>query len=94
MSKMKVWSKANNFPLRAAVSTVAAQLVDSIIFFTAAFVGNIPLGTLLSLIICTWIAKSLYEIVVLPLTTIAVIKLKRLEGIEHFDRHKLEIFKF
>lgn len=94
MSKMKVWSKANNFPLRAAASTVVAQLVDSIIFFTAAFAGVVPTGTLFSLILSTWIAKSLYEFVVLPFTTAAVIWLKKREGIEHFDRHKLEIFKF
>ncbi len=94
MSKMKVWSKGDNFPLRAAASTIGAQLVDSIVFFTAAFVGIIPLGTLLSLIFGTWIAKSLYELIVLPFTTIAVTWLKKREGVEHFDRHRLEIFKF
>jgi len=94
MSKMKVWSNANNFPLRAVVSTIGAQLVDSIVFFTIAFAGTIPTKIVLSLILGTWIFKSFYEFAVLPFTTIAVHWLKRLEGIEHFDHHKLEIFKF
>jgi len=94
MSKMKVWSNAKNFPLRAVVSTIGAQLVDSAVFFIIAFAGTIPTGVIISLIFGTWIFKSLYEFAALPFTTVAVQWIKRLEGIEHFDRHKLKIFKF
>jgi uncharacterized integral membrane protein (TIGR00697 family) len=94
MSKMKVWSNADNFPLRAVVSTIGAQLVDSIVFFVIAFVGTIPAQVVLSLVFGTWIAKSLYEFAVLPFTTVFVRWLKEREGIEHFDRHKLKIFEF
>ncbi|HEU0118749.1 MAG TPA: queuosine precursor transporter [Alphaproteobacteria bacterium] len=94
ISKMKVRSGGDNFPLRAALSTILAQFVDSVVFFVAAFAGTVPPMIVLSLVLSTWIAKSLYEIIFLPVTTIAVAKLKRLEGIEHFDRHKLQMFKF
>jgi uncharacterized integral membrane protein (TIGR00697 family) len=94
IAKMKVWSKGDNFPLRAAASTIVAQLVDSAIFFTAAFAGTVPDGVLLSLVLSTWGAKSLYEILALPFTTWAVTWLKKREGVEHFDRQRLEIFRF
>ena len=94
MSKMKVWSKANNFPLRAMASTFAAQLIDSVIFFTVGFAGNFSTHTLISVIFSTWIVKSLYEAVFLPATTAGVAWLKSREGIEHFDRCKLRIMKF
>ncbi|NDE90491.1 MAG: VUT family protein [Alphaproteobacteria bacterium] len=94
MSKMKLWSRGDNFPLRALVSTLGAQLVDSSVFFVVAFAGNIPTHTIIMLILGTWIAKSLYEAILLPLTTISVKWLKTREGVEHFDRYRLTILKF
>jgi len=94
MSKMKVWSNADNFPLRAVVSTVGAQLVDSLFFFSVAFFGVVPLSVLISLILSGWVFKSVYEFVALPFTTVAVTWLKKREGVEHFDRHRLKIFRF
>jgi len=94
MSKMKVWSKARNFPLRAVASTVGAQFVDSILFVGIAFTGVVPTGVLLTIMFGTWIFKSLYEFAALPFTTVFVHWLKSLEGIEHFDRYKLRMFRF
>ena len=94
MSKMKVKQDARNFPMRAVASTAAAQLVDSIIFITVAFAGTWPMGVMISVIISTWIAKTIYEFLALPLTTFIVKKLKAFEGIEHFDRYKLKMLKF
>lgn len=94
MSKMKVRSRAHNFPLRALVSTLGAQFIDSCVFFTAAFGGNLSVTVLIGIILSTWIAKSLYEVVLLPLTTVGVKWLKTREGVEHFDRYRLKILKF
>jgi queuosine precursor transporter len=94
MSKMKVWSDANNFPLRATVSTAVSQLADSVVFFGIAFVGSISLGIFANLVFSSWAFRVIYEIVLLPLTTAFVRKLKTLEGIEHFDRYKLKVMKF
>jgi queuosine precursor transporter len=94
ISKLKIWQSANNFPLRAVASTAGAQFVDSLVFFGLAFAGTMPNDDLLIMMVTGWIAKVVYEVVALPLTTIAVRKLKSLEGIEHFDHYKLKVFKF
>jgi len=94
MSKMKVWSKGSNFPLRAAASTVGAQLVDSVVFFSIAFIGVFPISVVVSTILSGWILKSVYEFVALPFTAFFVHWLKQLEGVEHFDRYKLKMLKF
>lgn len=94
VSKMKILQSAKNFPLRAVASTAGAQFVDSAIFFGVAFAGTMPTHDLLLVMFDGWMAKVLYEVIALPLTTIAVRKLKSLEGIEHFDRHRLEFLKF
>jgi hypothetical protein len=94
ISHMKRVQAAENFPLRAVASTAGAQFVDSIIFFGVAFAGTMPAHDLLLVMFDGWIAKVLYEFVLLPVTTVAVRKLKSLEGIEHFDRYRLRVFKF
>jgi queuosine precursor transporter len=94
MSRMKVWSKANNFPLRALVSTAVAQLVDSVVFFIGAFAGTMPNSVVFQLIVSGWIIKTIYEFILLPVTTVAVKKIKFLEGIEHFDCGELSVLKF
>jgi uncharacterized integral membrane protein (TIGR00697 family) len=94
MSKMKIWSNGRNFPLRAMASTVAAQAVDSAIFFSMGFIGVLPNAIVVKLIFTTWIVKSLYEFLVLPFTIWFVRFLKKREGIEHFDRQTLYVLKF
>ena len=94
ISRLKIFQNAQKFPLRAIASTVGGQFVDSLIFFTVAFLGTMPTGDFLLMMIDGWIAKVLYEIVMLPVTTLVVRKIKSLEGIEHFDRYKLRVFRF
>lgn len=94
MSKMKIWQDADNFPLRAFASTFAAQFVDSLVFFVVAFAGILPNKDLMIAIIGSWLLKTAYETFLLPVTTAAVKKLKKLEGVEQFDRYKLRVFQF
>lgn len=94
MSKMKVWSEANNFPLRAVVSTAVAQFVDSGVFFVIGFTGIMSVAALVKIIVASSLAKIAYETFLLPFTTAFVRKLKTLEGIEHFDRHELKVMEF
>ena len=94
MSKMKVWSNGKNFPLRAFVSPITAQLVDSIVFFSIAFIGTAPADIIVSKALIAWVFKSCYEIVFVPFATIFVSRLKSIEGIEHFDRHNLTLLAF
>lgn len=93
MSRMKLKTGSRGFAWRAIASTSLAQIVDTITFLTIAFLGLIPFATLVHIIISYWVAKVVYEIVMIPATTVFVRWLKRLEGVEHFDRQKLTVFE-
>ncbi len=73
MSRMKLSSKGKNFSARAVLSTIGGELTDSIIFFPLALGGVIPWEEMPSLIITQVTLKTVYEIIVLPVT-IRVVK--------------------
>ncbi|MDE5979506.1 MAG: queuosine precursor transporter [Muribaculaceae bacterium] len=73
------------FSLRAIVSTLWGEGVDSLIFFPVAFGGILPTSTIISLIISQALLKTLYEILVLPVTVAVVKRLKRIEGEDTTD---------
>ena len=86
MSKMKLSSAGKNFSYRAVMSTVFGELTDSIIFFPLALGGVIPWEEMPSLVITQVTLKTLYEILVLPVT-IRVVKYTKLHDHEDvFDR--------
>lgn len=85
MSKMKIASNGKNFSLRAIVSTVIGESADSLIFFPIAFLGLMPTKELLVMIIAQTVLKSLYEIVVLPVTIRVVKYIKKIENTDVYD---------
>lgn len=85
MSKMKIASKGRNFSLRAILSTVAGEGLDSVIFFPLALSGVVPAGELPLLMLWQVVLKTAYEIVVLPVTIRVVKVLKRHEGEDVYD---------
>lgn len=95
MSRMKVAHKGRHFSLRAVASTFAGESVDSLIFFPIAFGGIIALSDLLVLMATQIVMKSMYEVLVLPLTVRLVRTFKRVEGSDVFDNNtSYNIFKF
>lgn len=86
MSKMKVSSNGKNFSARAIASTVCGETADSLIFFPLALSGVVPLDQMPSLIISQVIIKTLYEIVVLPVTIRVVKFTKRHDSEDVYDR--------
>jgi uncharacterized integral membrane protein (TIGR00697 family) len=86
LAKMKIATKGRWLWLRTIGSTLIGQGLDSAIFMTLAFVGTIPLNALFSAVVIQWLAKSLYEAVVTPLTYVVVAFLKRKEGLDVYDR--------
>jgi uncharacterized integral membrane protein (TIGR00697 family) len=86
LAKMKIATKGRWLWLRTIGSTLIGQGLDSAIFITLAFVGTIPLNALFSAVVIQWLAKSLYEAVVTPLTYVVVAFLKRKEGLDVYDR--------
>jgi uncharacterized integral membrane protein (TIGR00697 family) len=87
MSKMKILSKGKNFSLRAVVSTLFGETVDSFLFITIAFAGNVPASILLEMILVQIVLKTLYEILVLPITLRVVKAVKKSEGIDTYDEN-------
>ncbi len=87
MSKMKVASQGKNFSARAIISTIIGEAGDSVIFFPIAFGGIIPVSSVLNLILIQVVLKTVYEIIVLPLTIIVVKRVKEIEGIDTFDEN-------
>ena len=73
------------FPLRAIVSTLWGEGVDSVIFFPIAFAGTLPADVIVTLIITQALLKTAYEILILPLTVVIVRRLKRAENIDTVD---------
>ena len=87
MSRMKISSGGRNFSARAILSTVYGEAADSLIFFPLALGGVVPLRELPILIISQVVLKTLYEILVLPVTIRVVRATKRYEGEDVYDNN-------
>ena len=85
MSKMKVIQKGKGFGLRAIVSTLIGESADSMIFFPIAFLGIYPAEELLVFIVTQAVLKTLYEIMILPVTKIVVNKVKKISHSDVYD---------
>ena len=72
--------------LRTIGSTLVGQGADSAVFITAAFWGILPTEALGPAVLAQWLVKSGYEALATPLTYLVVNTLKRVEGVEIFDR--------
>ncbi len=87
MSKMKILHKGKKFGQRAIASTVVGELADSFLFTFIAFLFVLPAGFILKIVIVEAILKTLFEIVVLPITTLVVKYVKTKEQIDVFDEN-------
>jgi uncharacterized integral membrane protein (TIGR00697 family) len=86
MSKMKLAMEGKHFSWRAVVSTLVGEGADSLIFFPLAFAGLMPFNEVLKLMVIQVVAKTLYEIIALPLTIRVVKKVKEIEGTDVYDK--------
>ncbi len=86
MSKMKIASNGKNFSLRAILSTVAGESIDSLIFFPLALSSVVPAKELILLMVWQVILKTVYEIIALPITIRVVKALKKYEGEDVYDK--------
>ena len=80
MSKMKVASQGRNFSARAIWSTVVGETADSLIFFPVAFGGVIAWKELLIMMGIQIVLKSMYEVMILPVTIRVVKAIKKIDG--------------
>lgn len=87
MSVMKVASGGKRFSVRAIVSTIVGETADSLIFFPVALGGIVPFRNLLLMMCWQILLKTLYEIIILPLTIRVVRYVKRTEGVDVYDKN-------
>ena len=85
MSKMKVASRGRNFSAQAIWSTVVGETADSLIFFPVAFGGIIAWKELLIMMGIQIVLKSMYEVIILPVTIRVVKAIKKIDGSDVYD---------
>ena len=85
MSKMKIASQGKNFSARAIWSTVVGETADSLIFFPVALGGIIAWKELLIMMGIQIVLKSMYEVMILPVTIRVVKAIKKIDGSDVYD---------
>ncbi len=86
LARLKVATRGRMLWTRTIGSTLVGQGVDSAVFITLAFAGTQPWSLLLVIIRDVWIVKVLYEVIATPITYALVTLLKRVEGVDVYDR--------
>lgn len=77
LMKRKNKDTSKGYGLRAIVSSIFGQLFDSGIFIPCAFLGTMPISQIITMIFAQVIFKVCYEIIVLPLNTYIMKKIKK-----------------
>ena len=85
MSVMKIHDGGKRFSLRAVLSTVAGESCDSLIFFPLALGGVVPASEMPWLMLFQVVLKTVYEIIVLPITLRVVKATKKCAGEDAYD---------
>ena len=80
--KEKHPNELKGFGWRAILSSLAGELVDSLIFLPLAFLGQMPIATLAVMTICQVGIKTGYEVVILPITRLVVKLVSKYENKE------------
>lgn len=85
MARMKVTMRGRHLWMRTIGSTIVAQFVDSLVFYPIAFFGVWNTDTLMMVLLFNFSFKVMVEIVMTPVTYLAVARLKRAENEDYYD---------
>lgn len=77
MVYLKKWDE-NKLFFRCIVSTLFGECLDAIVFIFIGFLGTMPLEALLLMIVAQALFKTVYEIIVYPLTRTVIFKVRKL----------------
>jgi queuosine precursor transporter len=86
LAKMKVWTEGRHLWTRTIGSTIFGQGIDSMIFYPLAFYGIWEQQTLGQVMLFNFLFKVGVEVVFTPVTYAVVGWLKRVEGVDTYDR--------
>ena len=85
LAKMKILTRGRWLWTRTIGSTIAGQLVDSVVFYPIAFAGIWTAETLLQVVAFNWFFKVMVEAAMTPVTYLVVGWLKRAEAEDFYD---------
>lgn len=86
LAKLKLLTGGRWLWTRTVGSTVTGQAIDTAIVVLIAFWGTQPPWMLLRMVLSSYVIKVAVEVVATPVTYFVVAKLKRIEGVDAFDR--------
>lgn len=85
MSKMKKKTQGKGFFQRAVLSTLIGEFVDSLLFVLILFVFTYDIKTILIMVLTQTLVKTVYEIIIFPVTNRVVKKVKEFEQLDVID---------
>jgi uncharacterized integral membrane protein (TIGR00697 family) len=86
LARLKLLTGGRHLWTRTIGSTITGQLVDTIVLVLIAFWGVLTGRELLVMIASSYLFKVAYETLATPFTYLIVARLKRVEGVDTFDR--------
>lgn len=86
LSKMKLFTRGKFLWSRTIGSTIVGEGLDTLVFITIAFLGTVPDLLITNMVFSQWMFKSLYEIVMTPITYVVIDTLKLKEKTDHYDK--------
>jgi queuosine precursor transporter len=86
LAKLKLFTGGRWLWTRTVGSTVTGQAVDTAVVVVIAFAGNQAPLMLMRMVLSSYLIKVAVELVATPITYFVVGRLKRLEGVDAFDR--------
>lgn len=86
LAKLKLRTKGKKLWARLLGSTAAGQLFDTVVFGLVAFGGIFGMQDMITFILIGWLFKTGVEVVMLPVTYRVVAFLKKVEGVDAYDK--------
>lgn len=87
LAKMKVAMQGRHLWMRTIGSTIAAEALNTVLFYPIAFGGTWEPGLLEHVMLHDYFLKVGWEVVATPITYVLIQRLKTAEHEDYFDRH-------
>jgi uncharacterized integral membrane protein (TIGR00697 family) len=85
LAKMKILTRGRHLWMRTIGSTMAGELVDSLVFYPVAFLGLWETDLVIKVMITNYLLKCAWEALMTPVTYKLVAFLKEQEHEDHYD---------
>lgn len=86
LAKMKLFFQGKRLWIRTIGSTIVGEGVDSLVFYPLAFYGVWENDLIIKVLFTNYLLKTLWEVVLTPVTYRVVAYLKRVENEDYYDR--------